>query len=122
MSALKRKADGVGGKDAKKTKQDASLTSFFGPPKVTSSSASSTPSESQGAIPSKFNKEKWVASLNSEQKDLLKLEIDTLDPTWLAALKDELSTPSFLNLKRYLKKEIDSGKKVFPPLSDVYSW
>lgn len=127
MSSLKRKAGAAaGGKDAKKPKQDASLTSFFGPPKITSSStsnaASSTPPEAQGAVPSKFNKEKWAESLNAEQKTLLKLEIDTLDPTWLAALKDELTTPSFLNLKRYLQKEIDSGKKIFPPLSEVYSW
>lgn len=126
MSSLKRKADAASGKDAKKPKQDASLTSFFGPPKVTPSStsnaASSTPPEAQGAVPSKFNKEKWVATLSAEQKDLLKLEIDTLDPTWLAALKDELTTASFLNLKRFLKKEIDSGKKVFPPLEEVYSW
>lgn len=121
MSASKRKADAAAANDAKKAKKDSSLTSFFGPPKITSS-VSSTPPEAQGAVPPKFDKEKWIATLNDEQKDLLKLEIDTLDLTWLAALKDELTTPSFLALKRFLKKEIEIGKKVFPPLPEVYSW
>ena len=53
---------------------------------------------------------------------MLKLEIDTLDPSWLAALKDEIVTPGFLELKRFLQKEIDSKQKIYPPLEDVYSW
>jgi len=70
----------------------------------------------------KFDKEAWVAKLTDEQKELLQLEIDTLHESWLAHLKDEVKTPEFLNLKRFLQKEIASGKKVFPPLEDVYSW
>jgi uracil-DNA glycosylase len=72
--------------------------------------------------PSSFSKEKWVSSLTKEQKDLLQLEIDTLDDSWLAHLKDDVTTPEFLNLKRFLKKEQDSKAKVFPPNEDVYSW
>jgi len=123
MSTLKRKAElTAAANDPKKAKKDSSLTSFFGPPKVVSSSTNGTSSsEAQGAAP-KFDKEKWVASLNAEQRDLLKLEIDTLDPTWLAHLKDEIVTPGFLNLKRFLKREIDAGKTIFPPMDEVYSW
>lgn len=63
-----------------------------------------------------------MAKLTDEQKELLKLEIDTLHESWLAALKDEVVSKEFLELKRFLKKEIESGKKVFPPMEDVYSW
>lgn len=63
-----------------------------------------------------------MASLTPEQKDLLQLEIDTLDESWLAHLKDEVVSPEFLNLKRFLKKEKDSGAKIFPPEEDIYSW
>jgi uracil-DNA glycosylase len=73
-------------------------------------------------VVSKFNKEAWVAKLTDEQKELLKLEIDTLHESWLAVLKDEVVTKEFLDLKRFLKQEIASGKKIFPPMEDVYSW
>ncbi len=97
---------------AKKPKTDASITSFFGAPKSVATSPATL----------KFDKAKWVAKLTPEQRTLLKLEIDTLDESWLAHLKDEILAPSFLNLKRFLKSEIDSGKKVFPPLEEIYSW
>lgn len=125
MSTLKRKAElTAAANDPKKAKKDSSLTSFFGAPKVVSSStnhASSSAPEAQGAAP-KFDKEKWVATLNAEQKDLLKLEIDTLDPTWLSHLKGEIVTPGFLKLKQFLKAEVEAGKTIFPPLEEVYSW
>jgi uracil-DNA glycosylase len=88
-----------------KAKAPVSLSSFVGQP----------------AAP-KFDKEAWVAKLSDEQRELLKLEIDTLDVSWLAALRDELTSKSFLELKRFLKREKDSGKTIFPPLHDVYSW
>jgi len=50
------------------------------------------------------------------------LEIDTLHESWLAQLKDDIITKEFLDLKRFLRQEMDSGKKVFPPMEDVYSW
>lgn len=92
---------------AKKPKQNASITSFFGAPKVKAA---------------RFDKGKWVAGLTPEQKELLQLEIDTLDESWLAHLKDEIVTKEFLDLKRFLKKQQDSGVKVFPPPEDIYSW
>ena len=125
MSTLKRKAElTAAANDPKKPKKDSSLTSFFGAPKIVSSStngAANTSANAQGAAP-KFDKDKWVSTLNAEQKDLLKLEIDTLHPTWLAHLKDEVVTPGFLNLKRFLNREIETGQTIFPPLEEVYSW
>jgi len=125
MDTLKRKADPLSASaaDLKKPKKDGSLTSFFGAPKTTSSSLSPASSSfPSGTSSVKFDKEKWVATLTTEQKSLLKLEIDTLDPSWLAQLKDEIKSSSFLELKRFLKRELDQGKKIFPPMEDVYSW
>jgi uracil-DNA glycosylase len=118
--------------DAKKPKKNADLTSFFGPPKAKpaanngASSTNGAPGAAAGADdpvpPVKFDKDKWAASLTEEQRNLLKLEIDTLDPSWLAQLKDEVTSREFLDLKRFLQKEIDSKQKIYPPLEDVYSW
>ena len=84
---------------------------------------SSTAASSAAAAPaSKFDKEKWIEKLTPEQKDLLALEIQSLDESWLAHLKDEVVSKDFLELKRFLKKENDDGKKIFPPAADVYSW
>jgi len=69
-----------------------------------------------------FDKAKWIEKLTPEQKDLLALEIQSLHESWLAQLKDEVLSKDFLNLKRFLKQEHESGKKIFPPALDVYSW
>lgn len=127
MSALKRKAGTQSGPDAKKPKQaQGSITSFFGPPKVTPAAANSgaaqVPAGSAQPAGFKFDKAKWAASLTDEQRDLLGLEIDTLHESWLALLKDEIVTKEFLDLKRFLDRENKAGKKVFPPKEDVYSW
>lgn len=108
--SLKRKAAEVAADAAKKPKVNASITSFFGAPKPKADAAA------------KFDKDAWVAKLTDEQKELLKLEIDTLHDSWLPHLKDVLTSPTFLELKRFLKKELASGKTVYPPMKDVYSW
>ncbi|KAH6960764.1 hypothetical protein HG530_004451 [Fusarium avenaceum] len=118
MSALKRKAAAAtGGNDSKKPKADGNIASFFGaaPKPAATSNSSSAPA-------AKFDKAKWVASLKPEQKELLQLEIDTLDESYLAHLKDDLVGKEFLDLKRFLEREYSSGRKVFPPQSDIYSW
>lgn len=118
--AIKRKSEHLSGPDSKKPK-GGSITAFFGAPKPkppSNQSPTSTPTPRS----SSFDKAKWVASLTPEQKELLQLEIDTLDESWLAHLKDEVVSTEFLNLKRFLKKEKDSNVKVFPPEEDVYSW
>ena len=87
----------------------------------TSTAAASSSAEPAAPVP-KFDKAKWVEKLTPEQKDLLALEIASLDESWLSQLKDEVVTKDFLDLKRFLKKEHESGKKIFPPAADVYSW
>ncbi|KAL8731727.1 MAG: hypothetical protein Q9181_004195 [Wetmoreana brouardii] len=128
---LKRKADENAVSTAKKPKANASITSFFKQPAAESKPAGETsplssltnPSPADPPIAaSKFDKEKWLEKLTDEQKELLTLEIETLHESWLAQLKDEIVTKEFLELKRFLKKEKESGKTVFPPMEDVYSW
>ncbi|KAK3072051.1 uracil DNA glycosylase [Teratosphaeriaceae sp. CCFEE 6253] len=126
--SLKRKAVDLAADAAKKPKADSSITSFFGQPKAnpsTSSTNASNPASSPAAPdtkPTTFDKEAWIAKLSPEHRDLLKLEIETLHESWLGVLKDEVVSPDFLNLKRFLKKESESGHKVFPPAEDIYSW
>lgn len=67
-----------------------------------------------------FNKEEWVASLSAEEKLLLALEVNTMHISWLALLHKELTKPYFLKLKRFLRSQ--SGKTVFPPPGNIYSW
>lgn len=121
--SLKRKATDIATAEVKKPKANSSITSFFGPPKPnpTASGSDAAKAQSQSAS-TPFDKEKWVNSLTDEQKQLLRLEIGTLHESWLAVLKDEITSKEFLNLKRFLKSEVESGKKVFPPSEDVYSW
>jgi uracil-DNA glycosylase len=70
----------------------------------------------------KFNKQQWLAKLSDEQRELLRLEIDTLHESWLGALADELVSASFLELKRFLRQEKERGVTVYPPEQDIYSW
>lgn len=122
MAGIKRKSDGITKEpDAKKTKANASITSFFGQPKVISK-APETAATATAPAAKKFDKEKWVESLSAEEKDLLSLEIQGLHESWLAHLSDEVRTESFLNLKRFLVKEHKSGQQIFPPPADLYSW
>ncbi|MCJ1229169.1 uracil DNA glycosylase [Toensbergia leucococca] len=116
----KRKAVDLAASDAKKPKANGSITSFFGAPKNVSGTSATSPAVPTPAV--KFDKEKWVEKLTDEQKLLLKLEIETLHESWLAHLKDEVLSKEFLDLKRFLKKEGEEGRQIFPPLEDVYSW
>ena len=118
--SLKRKAIDVVAADAKKPKANSSITSFFGQPKR-AAGLDAADAAKKGSV-CKFDKDNWLAGLSDEQKDLLKLEIDTLHESWLAQLKDEIVSKDFLELKRFLKKELDAGKTVYPPMEDVYSW
>lgn len=113
MSTLKRKANSTpNGSDAKKPKANGNIASFFG----------AAPKSANAAPAVKFDKAKWVADLTPEQKTLLKLEIDTMHESWLAHLKDEITTKEFLDLKKFLDRETNAGRKWFPPREDVYSW
>ncbi|KAL2844310.1 uracil-DNA glycosylase-like protein [Aspergillus pseudoustus] len=108
--------------DAKKPKANGSITSFFGAPKSSPTAAGTTKTAAPSPVGPSFNKEKWVATLTVEQKELLKLEIESMDESWLAHLKEEIVKPEFLALKRFLQKEKQSGIQIFPPEEDIYSW
>ncbi|KAH0556267.1 uracil DNA glycosylase, partial [Trichoglossum hirsutum] len=125
MSSLKRKATSPEASDPKKPKAviSSSITSFFSAPKSSSSGGGSKSSSFGGGAPAvKFDKKKWVEQLTPEQRDLLKLEIETLHESWLSHLKEEVVRSDFLDLKRFLKKEKEAGKRVFPPEEDIYAW
>lgn len=96
-----------------------SITAFFGAPKPISDDPVKARKPDVAAT---FDKDTWVASLSDDQRDLLALEIGTLDDSWLPHLKDELVSNEFMNLKKFLKSEALAGKKIFPPSADVYSW
>ncbi|KAF2031833.1 uracil-DNA glycosylase [Setomelanomma holmii] len=112
--SLKRKAAAAATDATKKPKTNGSITAFFGAPKPSANAKT--------AAATKFDRDAWVAKLTDEQKDLLQLELDTLHESWLPHLQDVLLTTQFLNLKRFLKQELKSGKVVYPPMKDVYSW
>ncbi|KAK7223773.1 hypothetical protein V2G26_011776 [Clonostachys chloroleuca] len=116
LTMLKRKAGVAGGNDAKKPKANGNIASFFGAPKPAAKGSGAE------APALKFDKQKWVDSLTPEQKTLLQLEIDTLHESWLAHLKDDITTTQFLDLKKFLQAETKAGRKWFPPAEDVYSW
>ena len=122
-NTLKRKAADLAAAEAKKPKANGSITSFFGAPKSNPSTSSTNPSKPPvEPAPVQFDKDEWVKGLTDEQRTLLKLEIETLHESWLSVLKDQVTSKSFLNLKRFLKEEGEKGTKIFPPLEDVYSW
>ncbi|KAK9711592.1 uracil DNA glycosylase [Basidiobolus ranarum] len=52
---------------------------------------------------------------------LFALEYESMDPTWLQALKAEFTKPYFKQLKTFLEAE-QKGSKIFPPAEDIYSW
>ncbi|PSS08631.1 hypothetical protein M430DRAFT_128750 [Amorphotheca resinae ATCC 22711] len=130
--SLKRKASTLPANDAKKAKADGSITSFFGIPKPVASAPktiSSTTEVNGTSIKQttateapEWDKDAWVKKLSDEQKTLLALEIETMHESWLKVLRTEITSPGFLELKRFLQREAQAGKKIFPPSEDVYSW
>lgn len=106
-------------------------------PRLSSPSSHSSPSADRAAPlaststtpPSDFSVESYQASLSSKgsdptEADLLRLECETLDPSWLSLLQNELKKPYFRKLKEFLWKEGLRGTKdkdskgkwtVFPP-------
>ncbi|KAJ2845994.1 uracil DNA glycosylase [Coemansia brasiliensis] len=60
-----------------------------------------------------------LSQLNQEE---FKLELETIEPSWLRLLQTELPKPYFKQLKKFLAQEHQAGKQIFPPAKDVYSW
>ncbi|KAF2278456.1 uracil-DNA glycosylase [Westerdykella ornata] len=120
--SLKRKAAALAADASKKPKPNATITSFFAAIPGSTSTSTTNGTTTLTTAAANFDKDAWVAKLSDEHKELLKLEIDTLHESWLPHLKDVLVSPRFLDLKRFLKKELESGKTVYPPMDHVYSW
>ncbi|KAK9431927.1 uracil-DNA glycosylase-like protein [Lipomyces doorenjongii] len=143
IAKRKASASALGGDAVKKTRP---LTAFFSPKSATISTevtrtvskeiTSTSQQESDVQFVAKsvtleskvqlgtvlFDKQKWITSLIPEHRDLLQLEISTMDESWLAALSSEMTKPYFLNLKRFLVQEHRSNQKILPLAPDVYSW
>lgn len=84
---------------------------------------SSKPGSAGSYKTGKFDKKQFIESLTEEQKDLLQLELTTLEDSWFELLHEELTKPYFLQLKKFLKKEWSSKPAtIFPPQEDIYSW
>ncbi|KAG5518996.1 hypothetical protein PMAC_002527 [Pneumocystis sp. 'macacae'] len=83
--------------NTEKREKQSSMMSFF-----------HSKSANQATITTKFNKQKWIQGLTEDQKELLKLEIESLHESWL-------------NLKAFLKQE-KKIHTIFPPDKDIYSW
>ena len=68
-------------------------------------------------------KNRYVNMLTEKQRTLLKLEIDTMDPSWFVKLSTEFAQPYFIKLKEFLQEESQTRKQtIFPPAKDIYSW
>ncbi|GAA5930044.1 uracil-DNA glycosylase [Sporobolomyces koalae] len=116
------------------------LSSPASPPRsqtaTTVLSAAAPPMSAAAASAPSFSLDAYKASLSTAgsdptEADLLRLECETLDRSWLSLLKDEIRKPYFRELKAFLWKEglrgtQDKDQKgkltVFPPARDVYSW
>lgn len=70
---------------------------------------------------SKF-KQDFIKKLSDEEKELLELEINTMEDLWFEKLHKEFTKPYFLKLKKFLKTQYDNKVLVFPPKEDIYSW
>jgi uracil-DNA glycosylase len=112
-------AAAAAGDDANPVSPAAATTTTATPPV---SAPAPTPAPAPAPARAQFDKEKWASSLPAATRELLKLEIETLHESWLAVLREEVTSASFLDLKRFLAKERGIGKKIFPPEKDIYSW
>ncbi|KAI9318627.1 uracil-DNA glycosylase-like protein [Dichotomocladium elegans] len=63
-----------------------------------------------------------LADLSEEHKELLELEMTTMHPEWIKALKPEFTKAYFIQLKKFLRAETAANKKIFPPAPEIYSW
>ena len=59
--------------------------------------------------------------LSTNLRDLLSLEVNTIDDSWFPHLMDEFKKPYFVKLKQFITKE-QTDHTVFPPPNDIYSW
>ncbi|CAB4404110.1 unnamed protein product [Rhizophagus irregularis] len=71
---------------------------------------------------STINSETLFNKIRNENKELLSLEIKTMNSEWLKVLSGEMQKPYFIELKKYLQNEKANNKKIYPPEPEIYSW
>ncbi|KAF9186020.1 hypothetical protein BGZ51_001357 [Haplosporangium sp. Z 767] len=101
------------------TKQ-SSLLAWAKPKVATTTDATATTGQASTAVVK--TKPDILKNLPDEKKELLQLEQDTMDATWLRALQAEFTKPYFIELKKFLKQEENNKQQVFPPKEEIYSW
>ncbi|CAI2167838.1 9479_t:CDS:2 [Funneliformis geosporum] len=67
------------------------------------------------------NLEALFSKTDKNVKDILSLEIETMNSEWLRALGEEIQKKYFIELKKFLKNEKENHK-IFPPEPEIYSW
>ncbi|KAF9200625.1 hypothetical protein BGZ49_009133 [Haplosporangium sp. Z 27] len=134
MSNVKRPADSTATKEGvtkrinvgAPTKQSSLLA--WAKPKAAATESSSDNKTNAGAnslssiVPAIKAKPDILKGLPNDKKELLQLEQDTIDDTWLRALQSEFTKPYFIELKKFLKQEEENKQKIFPPKPEIYSW
>ncbi|KAJ1956912.1 uracil DNA glycosylase [Dipsacomyces acuminosporus] len=63
-----------------------------------------------------------LSGLSDDFRKEYRLELDTIDPSWLQYLLPQIKQPYFAQLKKFLKEEDQKGKTIYPQAIDVYSW
>lgn len=77
--------------------------------------------EKKSVVPISQFKKEFQEKLNDREKELLALEIDTMEDSWFEALSDVFTQDWFLDLKQFIRKEFTS-QTIYPPREDIYSW
>ncbi|KAF9582207.1 hypothetical protein BGW38_000505 [Lunasporangiospora selenospora] len=103
-------------------KKQSSLLAWAKPKQAAEPSATTTTAAADDSTTIVRAKPDILKALSDDKKELLQLEQDTMDATWLRALQTELTKPYFFELKKFLKQEELDKKTIFPPQADIYSW
>ncbi|GJJ08273.1 hypothetical protein Clacol_002483 [Clathrus columnatus] len=119
-------------KNSKSLKRQLSIADMFAKTPRNNTKRQKTEDESSsmmrravslGGLPSlnsiPLNLDAFTASLTPEECSLLKLEMETMNKSWLKVLTDEIKKPYFLSLKKWLASEGLEGAKsastIYPP-------
>ncbi|XP_006459295.1 hypothetical protein AGABI2DRAFT_218352 [Agaricus bisporus var. bisporus H97] len=69
-----------------------------------------------------FSLSEFINSLDEDKRQLLRLECEVMGKSWLKILKDEITAPYFIALKRYLWNVGVKGPDDTPKTKDIYAW
>lgn len=103
-------------------RQISLLDSFHVVPSASGSNSAKKAKRSTTLTSLPFSRSTFIASLSStstskgqaSERDLLQLECETMEISWMRALQEDIRSPAFLELKRFLHGEKSKGVKVYP--------